>query len=326
MTDYVTDENTADETLFERATRVGPRLRGTLADIASYFALHPDQVATSSAKDIAKTVGTSDASVIRASRALGYRGMKEVRKAAMSLVSSRADPGAVIHRRMHSTTAGSHLRTVIDDTAVAVEQFRETISDAEWNAIVHAVAGASHVACYGMSPTGFIADYLAFFLSRIGLSAESFRSSGVLLADELVQLASGTVLIVFAPIRQFNEVTVACQHARELGLTVILITEAIGMPIREKADHVITTSPTSLSSASDASIPLLVSQALVNAVAAQHPDRALERMEGLNRLRTAISGQKILLTAEKIGLPSVDSGLISSPTTSDRDTEGAPNS
>ncbi|WP_166969198.1 MurR/RpiR family transcriptional regulator [Brevibacterium atlanticum] len=316
------EDDTSDETLFERATRVGPRLRGTLADIASYFARHPDQVATSSAKDIAKVIGTSDASVIRAARALGYRGMKEVRKAAMSLVASRADPGAVIHRRMHSTTAGSHLRTVIDDTAVAVEQFRETISDTEWNAIVQSVADSDHVACYGLSPTGFIADYLAFFLSRVGLSADSSRASGVLLADELVQLAPGTVLIVFAPIREFDEITVACQHARKLGLTVILITEAIGMPIRETADHVITTSPTSLSSASDASIPLLVSQALVNAVAAQNPERALERMEGLNQLRTAISGQDILLTAEKVGLTHPGSKSAPSNTTSNKDSEG----
>ncbi|MBY0689801.1 MurR/RpiR family transcriptional regulator [Microbacterium marinilacus] len=300
------DQPAEGDTLYARAIHIGPTLRGTLADIAAYFALHPDRVAAASAMEIARALGTSDASVIRATRALGYRSMKEVRQAALDTIAKRSDPSAVLQRRMRATTDGSHLRTVVDDTARAVEQFRESLADVDWDAVVDDVAGAERVFCYGLAPTGYIADYLAFFLARTGVDARSSKVTGVLLADELALLRPGDALIVFAPIRQFDEVAAACRRGRQVGIPVILITEAIGMPIRGEVDHVITTAPTSLSAASDASIPLIVAQALVNAVAARHPDRALERMRRLNELRAEVSSQDVELTAERLGFPPFD--------------------
>jgi DNA-binding MurR/RpiR family transcriptional regulator len=293
------------ESLYERATRVGSALPGALSQVAAFFALHPDQVAGSSALEIAAAVGTSDASVIRTARALGYSGMKEVRQAALDLVAKRADPGEVLQRRMHSTADGSHLRQVVADTAHAIDQFRASLEDVDWEVIVDRVAAANRVFCYGLKPVGFIADYLAFFLSRIGIDARASKTTGVLLADELLQYRADDAVLVFAPIRQFDEVAAVVRTARARGATVVLITEAIGMPIRDEADHVITTAPTSLTAASDASIPLLIAQALVNAVAARNPERALEALDRLNSLRSRVSRQRMPLGPERVGIARV---------------------
>ncbi|MFD2795905.1 MurR/RpiR family transcriptional regulator [Promicromonospora vindobonensis] len=290
------------DSLYTRATRLGPDLPGSLAQVAAYFALHPDRVAGGSARDIAGAVGTSDASVVRTVRALGYQSMKEVRHAALDLVAKRADPGEVLQRRMHSTADGSHLRRVLDDTARAVEQFRATLDELDWNAVVDDIAGADRVFCYGLAPVGYIAEYLAFFLARTGVDARSSRMTGVLLADELSGIRPRDAVIVFAPIRQFDEVVATVRAAKAQGAPVVLITEAIGMPIRTEADHVITTAPTSLTAASDASIPLAVAQAVVNAVAARHPERALAAMDRLNALRPTVSHQKVQLTADRLGI------------------------
>ncbi len=296
-------ESTTVESLYARAVRRGPSLPGALAQVASYFALHPDRVASASALELAAQIGTSDASVVRTAKALGYRNLKEVRLAALDLVAHRADPSAVLQRRMGSTEGGSHLAQVIDDTAHALEQFRDTVQEIDWDAIVDVLAGAGRVFCYGLSPTGYIADYLAFFLTRTGIDARSSKTTGVLLADELLQISKRDAVVVFAPIRQFDEVAATVRSARAVGASVVLVTEAIGMPIRSEADHVITTAPTSMSAASDASIPLVVAQAIVNAVAARNPERALTAMDRLNGLRSAVSHQRITLTPEQLGIP-----------------------
>lgn len=294
---------TGSESLYARATRLGPALPGALAQVAAYFALHPDRVAGSSALELAAQIGTSDASVVRTAKALGYRGLKEVRQAALDLVTKRADPGEVLQRRMRSTEGGSHLAQVVDDTARALDQFRGMLDEIDWDAIVDALEGADRVFCYGLAPTGYIADYLAFFLCRTGVDARSSKITGVLLADELLQIRGQDAVIVFAPIRQFDEVVATVRAARQVGAPVVLITEAIGMPIRAEVDHVITTAPTSMSAASDASIPLAVAQAIVNAVAARHPERALEAMDRLNAMRPSVSHQRIALTPDRLGIP-----------------------
>lgn len=295
-----------DDSLYGRATRIGPELPDVLGKVATFFALHPDRVAGLPVQEIAAAIGTSDASVIRTAKALGYSGMKAARQAALELVNQRANPGAILQRRMHSTTEGSHLRQVANDTARAVEQFAHQMDEIDWDGVVTAVAEADRVFCYGLAPTGYIADYLAFILARIGVDARSSRVTGVLLADDLAQLRAGTAVVVFAPVRQFDEVAATVRTAKAAEATVVLITEAIGMPVRSEADFVVTTSPTSLTSASDACIPLLVAQALMTAVAAHHPSRALEAMERLNQLRPAVTRQSVPLSAERLGIPTTD--------------------
>lgn len=290
------------ESLYARATRIGPELPGALAQVAAYLARHPDRVAGGSALEIAAAVGTSDASVIRTVRALGYRGMKQARQAALDLVARRADPSEVLQRRMQSTAGGSHLRNVVDDTDRAIDEFRETLDEIDWEAIVDVLAGAERVVCYGLKPIGSIADYLAFMLTRIGADARASSVSGVLLADELLQLRPNDAVVLFAPIRQFDEITATVRAARAAGAPVVLITEAIGMPIRAEVDHVITTAATSLTAASDASIPLMVAQAIVHAVAARHRDRTLDALERLNTLRPEVSRQVQPLTPDRLGI------------------------
>ena len=312
-----------DESLFARATRIGPTLPGGLARIATYFALHPDRVAAGSALDIAQQADTSDASVVRTARALGYSGMKEMRLAALALIAERTNPGRVLEQRLNRVGGDSHLEQVIDDTVDSFERFRDQIDPAEWSAMVDSVATARRVFCYGLTPTGFIADYLAFMFNRIGVDARSNTGTGVLLADYLMAIDSDDVLIVFAPIRQFDEVVASVRAAKHKGARVVLITEAIGMPIRSEVDHVITTAPTSLTTASDAVLPLAVAQALFLAVAAAHPKRAARSMDRLNELRSTVSHQKAFITAERLGLLRANAATTPTPLPSN-DSEVAP--
>jgi DNA-binding MurR/RpiR family transcriptional regulator len=288
--------------LYERATRLGPDLPEAMGKVATFFALHPDRVAGLPVQEIAAAVGTSDASVVRTAQALGYRGMKAARQAALELVKQRANPGAVLERRIQHAAGRNHLRQVVGDTARAVEQFEHQIDDIDWEGVVSAVADAERVLCYGMPPAGFIAEYLGYTLTRIGVQARSSTATGIALAHELLQFRAGTTVVVFAPVRQFDEITATVRTARAAGAIVVLITEAIAMPVRSEADFVVTTSPTSLSSAADSSITLIVAQALLTAVAARNPDRALASMQRLNELRPAVARNVEPMTAKQFGL------------------------
>ncbi|WP_223881287.1 MurR/RpiR family transcriptional regulator [Nesterenkonia ebinurensis] len=284
--------------------RIGPSLPAALERVATFFAQHPDRTAASSAVEIATFTGTSDASVIRTAHALGYSGMKDLKRAALNLVSERFDPEKVLEQRIERVRDHA-LTGVIDDTIQAHARTRHTIPQETWDHAVGLLAEARRVFCYGLKPVGFIGDYMAHMLNRVGVDARSAHHTGVLLADYLLPLTADDALVVFAPIRQFDEVAAAVRHAKSVDAPVVLITEAIGMPIRSEVDCTLTTSPTSMSAASDQVLPLTVAHGLFLGVAAVLPHRATETMTRLNEIRPTVSPQKATLTLEDLGLAQV---------------------
>lgn len=293
-----------EKSLYRRAVRVGPSLSPALERVAAFFARQPDWAAVSSAADIAKYTETSDATVIRAAHALGYSSLKDLKRAALDLIRERADPEKVLEQRIERVQDES-IVGVINDTINAAASTKHTITPENWTAAIQILADARRVFCYGLKPVGFIGDYLAHMFNRIGVDARSSHHTGVMLADYLLPLAAEDALVVFAPIRQFDEVTSSVRHAKQVGASVVLITEAIGMPIRSDVDCTITTSPTSMSSASDQALPLTVAHGLFLGVAAALPDRARETMTRLNELRPAVSSQRGKMRSEdfEVALP-----------------------
>lgn len=298
------DEEKTQESLYLRTMRIGPSLPDALERVASFFAQHPDRAASSSAVEIAAFTGTSDASVTRTAHALGYTGMKDLKRAAMELVRVRTDPEKVLEQRIERVRDYS-ITGVIDDTIHAASHTRHTIPHETWESAVQILAGARRVFCFGLKPVGFIGDYLAHMFNRVGVDARSSHQTGVLLADYLLPMTKGDALVIFAPIRQFHEVAAAVRHANRVGTKTVLITEAIGMPIRTEVDCTITTSPTSMSAASDQVLPLTVAHGLFLGVAAVRPDQATENMTLLNEIRPTVSPQKATLTMEDLGLSQV---------------------
>src|SRR5699024_8371164 len=117
------------------------------------------------------------------------------------------------------------------------------------------------------------------------------------------------IYVVFAPIRQFDEITASIRHAKKCGASVLLITEAIEMPVRAEVDCTIITAPTSMSSASDLVLPLTIAHSLFLSVAAQNPERATTTMAKLNDLRPYFSRKGTSADREKLRLSSQIYGL-----------------
>src|SRR5215469_7804693 len=74
-------------------------LRASERRVADFVIAHPDQVVQSSVTDVADATGTSEATVMRFCRALGYRGfpeMKLVLARDLAMQSAANEPDAVL--------------------------------------------------------------------------------------------------------------------------------------------------------------------------------------------------------------------------------------
>ncbi|MEQ3549354.1 MurR/RpiR family transcriptional regulator [Pseudonocardia nematodicida] len=283
-------ETAGEQDLAERIRERAPGLPQALGHVAAYCLRHPDTVSTSSAAELGAATGTSDATVVRTARALGYRGVKEMRRAAAALISSRSDPGAVMARRIEQVSAGSSpFDRVVRDTVRGVESLGEFIAADEWEAAVDVLAAADRILVYGLPPVGFVAEHLALMLGRIGRSAVAGSATGVALADRLLSTGPVGAAVVFAPVRQFPEVTTVVRYLRDQQVPCVLVTEALDMPIAAEADHVLVTPRTSLDTAGESTLPLVVAQALLMSLAARDRAGSGAAMDRLHALRDRIA-------------------------------------
>lgn len=282
--------NDNQESLRDRVRRLAPHLPGALQTVAQYVSQHPDITATSSAVEIGEATGTSDATVVRTARALGFSGIKDMRRSATDLLAARIDPGAVLAHRINQMHETTPLRRVLSDTVLSLGEFVEQVTDEQWAAVVNMVASARGVLCYGIPPVGHVAEYLSLMLNRIGTTSRAETATGPALADRLLNLEGTDLVIVFAPVRPFREVGAVVARAAEIGAATILITEAIGMPVSADVDQVLVTPVTSLNTAGELSIPLFLAHALMLAVAADDRSDSVHAMAEVKRIRANIIG------------------------------------
>lgn len=133
-----------------------------------------------------------------------------------------------------------------------------------------------------------IADSLALGLRRIGRIAAATGLTGYNFADELGQLAPDSALVLIAPLRHVREHDVAISEATRIGCPIVLITEVLASHFADRVTTVLVTPSTENVLPSSQIGHLLVVEALLLAVAALDPDRALDGWKTTNRLRAEI--------------------------------------
>jgi DNA-binding MurR/RpiR family transcriptional regulator len=276
------------DTFRDRVLRLSGDLPNSVQEVARFIARHPDIAATSSAAEIAEATGTSDATVVRCAQALGYSGLKEMRRAVADLLTTRVNPGALLASRIEQLSDAAPIRQVFSDTVGSLAELVERLDEASWQRCVDLISSAQGVLCYGMPPVGFAVQYLSLMLNRVGVRSTSETATGAYLADRILDLRTFDVVIVFAPLIPFAEVNAVVRRARDAGARTILISEAIGMPISSEADEVIVTPTTSFNTAGEVVVPLFLAHSLALSVASAAGSQAVTAMDELNRLRRTI--------------------------------------
>ena len=108
-----------------------------------------------------------------------------------------------------------------------------------------------------------------------------------MLADQLMDLRRGDVLLILAYGRLYKEVRTVFAEARELGLATVLVTEADGTPLAKLADVAVAIPRGRPGQVALHGATFVGLEAMVLSLAAARPDAAVASLDKLNRLRRA---------------------------------------
>jgi len=281
----------------ERITGNLDRLSPAARRAAWYFRDNREEVLIASASELAQKAGTSDATVIRTARALGFDGMSDLRRCLAGELRDNLSPAS----RLAGTLSeiGDDLEAAFGGTLDihrnTLENLRRDVSPAQFAAAVRHLGDAGRVFAFGMGPSSSIASYLETQLGRFGIEAYSLTQSGLLLADGLQKLRKGDLLILFAYGRVYRELAALLGQAKRLRLAVILVTDSLGDHLRDSVDLVLNVDRGRSGMLSLHTGTLGLVEALLVGLATTRPAETLASLRRLNQARAELAGESMAL-------------------------------
>lgn len=233
----------APAALRARVRSLGPSMTRSMQTVAEAVAADPAGCARLTVSALAARTGTSEATVVRTARLLGYPGYRDLRLALAALAAqqeSGAAPAVTVDIAVDDPLA--------DVVAKLAHEEAQTLADTaagldltQLAAAVTALATARRIDIYGIGASALVGQDLAQKLLRIGLVAHA-HSDPHLAVTNAVQLRPGDVAVAITHSGSTGDVIEPLRTAFERGATTVALTGRPNAPVAHYADLVLTTS------------------------------------------------------------------------------------
>ncbi|MDG4534128.1 MurR/RpiR family transcriptional regulator [Streptomyces sp. AV19] len=250
--------------LVAKVRTLAPSMTRSMQRVADALVADPAGSAALTVTALAERTGTSEATVVRTARALGYPGYRHLRLALAALAAEQAagrapavTPDITVDDPLDRVVAklAHEEARCLADTAAALDT-------TALEAAVAALATARRVDVYGIGASHLVGQDLVQKLLRIGLIAHA-PPDPHLAVTTAVQLRPGDVALAISHSGATTDVIEPLRVAFEHGATTVAVTGRPDGGIGQYADHVLTTSSARESELRPAAMSSRTSQLLV---------------------------------------------------------------
>lgn len=217
---------------------LGGAMTPALRKIADYVQDSPEKLLYQTVVEVADGSGSSEASVIRFCRDLGFSGFQDFK---LALASDLAASPVGFSPQEDPSTPEEALEYVTHHARQALEDTRSLLDLRAVSEAVRLVLKARRIDIYGVGASGVTAQDFAYKFLRLGYAAQAYADphlaamSAATLGPEALALAvtrSGTTI----------DTVKALETARRAGAKTLAITARVKSPVARAADVVLVTS------------------------------------------------------------------------------------
>lgn len=256
---------------------VGKGLTPALQKIAEYVRENPEQLLYQTVVEVAEASGSSEASVIRFCRDLGFSGFQEFK---LALASDLAANPVGLTPQENPRTAPEVLEYVTHHARQALEDTVRMLDLAAVEAVVERILAAGRLEFYGVGASGVTALDFAYKFLRLGYMAQGYADAH-LAAMSASTLDAQAVAVGISRSGTTIDTVKALELAQQAGATTVAITHRPKCPLARAAAFTLTTpvaeSPLTGGSVSAKMGQLLLLDLLYTLVGLRHP-RSLEHI------------------------------------------------
>lgn len=257
----------------------------------------PQQVASSTISELASACETSETTVIRFCRAVGFRGYPALRLA-LATELAKAEGGATAGRSVSSDIGrGDDLDQVVQKIAFAdaraVEETADQLDIDALHAVVDALVAARKIDVYGVGASAFVALDFQQKLHRIGRVAFAWADPHIALTSAAL-LGSGDVAVGISHTGTTPDTVDAVRQARDSGATTVALTNFPRSPLAKISDHVLTTAARETTFRSGATASRLAQLTVVDCIFVGVAQRTYEETQAaLQATHDAVQGRRM---------------------------------
>jgi DNA-binding MurR/RpiR family transcriptional regulator len=285
------------QTFDQRVAARFPGMSAAEQRVARFFQANRAEVLMASAAALAAGASTSDATVVRTTKSLGFAGLEEMRR----LIAAELRDGLSPADRLANTLqdVGDDLQdaftATLDVHAKALGNLRRDISAALFKAAVGRIADARRILVFGIGPSSALADYFTIQLGRFGLDAAALTRTGLLFADDLQKLRKGDLVIMLAYGRVYPEISALLDKAERTGIRKILLTDTLLTLLRDPNDLTLPVARGQADMLSMHTATMGLIEALLVGVASKRPRETMASLKALNAARAKLVGRPMAL-------------------------------
>lgn len=265
--------------------------------VARFFQQNREEVLIASAAALAAKTQTSDATVVRTAKALGFAGLDQLRRDLAAELRRSLSLAERLTRTLDEVggNVAAALAVTLDIHQRSLDSLRRSVSPELFEEVVAAVVGADRVVVFGLGPSAAIAQYLVTQLIRFGLDAIALNHSGLLFADDLRRLQEHDLVIMLAYGRVYAELAALLDDIAGRRLRSCLITDTLAMTLRDRVDLVVPVARGEAEMLSMHTATLGFVEALLVGIAAKRPAETLAALKALNEARQKLAGERTAL-------------------------------
>lgn len=265
--------------------------------VARYFLDNREEVLVASAAALAAKTETSDATVVRTAKALGFSGLDELRRALADEIRTALSPADRLTRTLGEVgdSLSAALTLTLDIHMHALDALRRSISDDMFERAVDGMTHARRIVAFGLGPSSAIAGYLASQLNRFGFEALTLSNTGLLFADDLQRLREGDLVIMLAYGRVYAELAALLDEIDRRKLRSFLVTDTLAAALRRRVELVLPVARGRADMLSMHTATLGFLEAVLVGIAARRPGQTLAALRELNDARAKLAGRPMNL-------------------------------
>lgn len=206
--------------------------------IADYILRNPEEVKELTTYEVAKICNTSQASIVRFAKKMGFSGYPAFKLSLsqdMGIRSVKQEVNVIDSEINPEDSIADVCQKVARENAKVVEDTYSILDTEELEKAVQAILKAKRIMILGAGFSGVVARDLSYKLLELGKNVV-FESDFHMQFSLLTTMKKKDLLIVISYSGKTKEIYEITKHAKERGLSIIALTTIASNPVRDLAD------------------------------------------------------------------------------------------
>lgn len=250
--------------------------------LANYILKEYDKAAFLTASKLGKEAGVSESTVVRFAYELDYEGYPQLQKAMNVIVKTQSSSLQRLEGAVQRYGDKNPLKSILKTDTDRIKETMEEIDEKEFERAVESIISARKVYIIGARSSGFLAEFLGYYLSMILDDVKIVDFTGEVGVFEQIHRIQPEDVFIGISFPRYSRITAQVQQfASRAGATTIAITDSMQSPMTSRSKINLIAKSDVMAVVDSLTAPLSVINALAVAISIRTKDKVAQRFRVL---------------------------------------------